>query len=236
MKEITFRSGVDVELEDHCGSDAMIVAAARVSIRGLGQHRELEEGDDKLIAFLMKNRHGSPFEHNCMIFSVRAPIFVYREHHRHRVGWSYNEESARYKELEPVFYLPERDRNIVQEGKPGHYVMVPGNDHQHGAVLKMHQRANELAYQNYQALLRTGISREVARGCLPVNIYSSMYATCNARSLMHFLSLRTSVDYATFPSKPQREIEMVAEAYEEIFARLFPVTYAAWDENGRVCP
>ncbi|GAA3042274.1 hypothetical protein GCM10020000_21500 [Streptomyces olivoverticillatus] len=65
----------------------------------------------------MRDRHGSPFEHNSMTFFISAPIFVFREFMRHRVGWSYNEESGRYRELEPVFYVPGESRKLVQEGR-----------------------------------------------------------------------------------------------------------------------
>ena len=235
MNKIELRSDVTVELIQHMGSDSMIAAAARVSTKG-ELSKMPDENNAGLINFLMKNRHGTPFEHGAMTFFIQAPIFVFREFHRHRVGWSYNEESGRYRELKPVFYLPDDDRPLIQEGKPGHYTFVPGDARQHGAVVKMHMRSFELAYENYKALLLTGIAKEVARGCLPVAIFSSMYATCNPRSLMHFLSLRTKRQDSMFPSYPQREIEMVAEKMEELFELAFPRTYEAFCKNGRVAP
>lgn len=242
--EIKIRNDVTVELIQHCGSDSMIAAAARVSTKGAlslpkTDDYEGHEKDAGLIRYLMAHKHGTPFEHNMMTFFISAPIFVFREFHRHRVGWSYNEESGRYRELQPVFYIPSIARpKIVQKpgGKPGHYEYVDATEHQYGAVVKMHQRAFELAYSNYKALLMSGIAKEVARACLPVAIYSSMYATCNARSMMNFLSLRTSAEHANHPSKPQREIEMVAEAMEWEFSRLFPATFKAFDDNGREAP
>ena len=92
------------------------------------------------------------------------------------------------------------------------------------------------AYEAYQKLLAEGVAREVARAVLPVGLYSSMYATCNARSLMHFLGLRTQHELAKVPSFPQREIEMVGEKMEAEWARLMPLTYAAFNANGRVAP
>jgi thymidylate synthase (FAD) len=94
----------------------------------------------------------------------------------------------------------------------------------------------EDAYANYQAMLDAGVAREVARMVLPVGTYSSMYATCNARALMNFLSLRTTRPDAAFPSFPQREIEMVAERMEAAWAAVMPLTHAAFEKNGRVCP
>jgi thymidylate synthase (FAD) len=91
-------------------------------------------------------------------------------------------------------------------------------------------------YNNYQHMLNCGIAREVARTVLPLNLYSSMYVTMNARSLMNFLSLRTERKHSLFPSFPQREIEMVAEKMEEIFKEKMPLTYAAFEKNGRVAP
>ncbi len=181
----------------------------------------------------MRNRHGTPFEHNAMTFLISAPIFVFREFHRHRIGWSYNEESGRYKQLDPVFYIPGADRALVQVGKPGHYTYVPGADGQLFDQVERMIAAYHAAYDAYEAALEAGIAREVARAVLPVATFSSMYATCNARSLMAFLSLRTKREGSTFPSFPQREIEMVAEKMEAEFARLFPITHAAFDQHGR---
>jgi thymidylate synthase (FAD) len=177
----------------------------------------------------------SPFEHNSFTFFVRAPIFVWREHMRHRIT-SYNEESGRYRELEPVFYVPGPERNLVQEGKPGAYVFVPGTPEQHALVDAEVRASCTQAYAAYQAMLEAGVAREVARIVLPVTIYSSAYVTMNARALMNFLSLRTKREGSHFPSFPQREIEMVAERYEQEFARLMPLTYAAFEANGRVAP
>jgi thymidylate synthase (FAD) len=167
---------------------------------------------------------------------VSAPIFVFREFMRHRVGWSYNEESGRYRELQPVFYVAGSDRRLVQQGKPGAYDFVEGTPEQHQVVTTATENACRQAYSAYLEMLEAGVAREVARGVLPVATFSSMYATCNARSLMHFLSLRTKRPDSRFPSFPQREIELVAEGMEEHFARVMPITYQAYVDNGRVAP
>jgi thymidylate synthase (FAD) len=124
VTEIITRDDFDVDLIDVMGSDQSITHAAKVST--LGADSLDTETSVGLINFLMKNRHGTPFEHASMTFRVTAPIFVWREFHRHRIGFSYNEESGRYKQLDPVFYVPSSERNLIQEGKPGHYVYVPG--------------------------------------------------------------------------------------------------------------
>ena len=236
---VEFRSDVTVELVKASADDSDVVWAARVSTAGeqsIDAREEDPERNAGLIRYLMRERHGSPFEHNSFTFLVRAPIFVFREFMRHRIGWSYNEESGRYRELEPVFYVPGPERRLVQIGKAGHYEFVDGTPEQYDTVQKQVRHACETAYASYQAMLDAGVAREVARAVLPVTTFSSMYATCNARSLMAFLSLRTKREDSKFPSYPQREIEMVAEKMEAEFARLMPITHGAFDANGRVSP
>lgn len=235
----TFRSDVTVELVKHSASDTDVLWAARVSTAGEQSLEEVSKDPERsrgLINFLMRDRHGSPFEHNSMTFFVSAPIFVFREFHRHRVGWSYNEESGRYRELRPVFYVPGPDRRLVQRGRPGKYEFVEGTQEQHATVTKALEESYRQAYAAYQEMLAAGVAREVARAALPVGLYSTMYATCNARSLMHFLSLRTRHEKARVPTFPQREIEMVAELMEAEWARLMPLTHQAFNDHGRVAP
>jgi thymidylate synthase (FAD) len=238
VADITFRSDMTVELVRSSAKDADVLFAARVSTLGEQSLDEVDSDAERsagLIRFLMRDRHGSPFEHNSMTFYVQAPIFVFREFMRHRIA-SYNEESGRYRELRPVFYVPEADRKLVQEGKPGHYVFVDGTPEQHATVVEQTKQSCAAAYEAYQRMLAAGVAREVARGVLPVATYSSMYVTMNARSLMNFLSLRTKRADTHFPSFPQREIEMVAETMESLWAGLMPLTSSAFDANGRVAP
>lgn len=236
---VKIQSDVTVELVKHSASDNDVLWAARVSTLGEQSLEEITKDPARskgLINFLMRDRHGSPFEHTSMTFFISAPIFVFREFHRHRIGWSYNEESGRYRELAPVFYVPGRDRKLVQEGKPGKYTFVEGTEEQHRLVAETLEESYRRAYAAYQEMLAAGIAREVARAVLPVGLFSTMYATCNARSLMHFLSLRTRDERAKVPSFPQQEIEMVARRMEEHWARLMPLTYEAFNAHGRVAP
>jgi len=232
MSSIKYRSDMTVNLVQSMGSDEMIAMAARVSTGGGTSTPEKDAG---LINYLMRDRHGSPFEHNAFTFYVEAPIFVFREFMRHRIA-SYNEESGRYKELEPTFYVPDLERRLVQKGKPGAYEFELGDLGQLAQVYRSSYEANKTAYEEYQKMLDAGIAREVARGVLPVNIYSSMFVTMNARSLMNFLSLRTMREGTHFPSFPQREIEMVAEKMESLWAEKMPITYETFNKNGRVAP
>jgi thymidylate synthase (FAD) len=241
VPDIEFRSDVTVELVRSSAHDSDVLFAARVSTQGeqtleAAQDAELDASRSQgLINYLMRDRHGSPFEHNSMTFYVQAPIFVFREFMRHRIA-SYNEESGRYRELKPVFYVPAPERNLVQVGKPGAYDFLPGSAEQIALVEAEARRASEEAFAAYQRMLEAGVAREVARIVLPLNIYSSMYVTLNARSLMNFLSLRTKREGSQFPSFPQREIEMAAEKMEDFFTELMPLTHAAFNANGRVAP
>ena len=236
--DVKFRSDVQVELVKHSASDQDVAFAARVSTQGersLGYPETDEKKLSGLIGFLMRDRHGSPFEHSVFTFYVKAPIFVWREHMRHRIA-SYNEESGRYRVLNPEFYVPNAERKLLQIGKPGAYTFEAGSEEQTAITMVNYRRTCQEAYTNYSEMIRFGVAREVARGVLPLTIYSSAYVTINARSMMNFLSLRRNVEGQRFPSFPQREIEMVAEKYEEVFKELMPLTHEAFVKNGRVAP
>ena len=242
MTEIEFRSDVTVELVRSSARDADVLFAARVSTQGeqtldvaMNQDTEVEKRDKGLLNYLMRDRHGSPFEHNSMTFYVQAPIFVFREFMRHRIA-SYNEESGRYRELRPVFYVPGPERKLIQVGKPGAYDFEDGTVEQTALVTQETMAVTRSAYESYKRMLEAGVAREVARIVLPVNIYSSMYVTMNSRSLMNFLSLRTKREGTHFPSFPQHEIEMCAEKMEDAWAKLMPLSYESFNENGRVAP
>jgi len=238
MSEIIFRDDVTVELVKSSDSDADVIWAARVSTAGEQSIESLNDDAEKsagLINYLARERHGSPFEHTSFTFFISAPIFVFREFMRHRIA-SYNEESGRYRELKPVFYIPNKDRKLIQVGKTGHYTFEDGTDAQYELMVSEMKKAYTAAYDAYQKMLDAGIAREVARATLPVATYSSMYVTMNARALMNFLSLRTTAEGSHFPSYPQREIEMVGEKMEAFFAEKMPLVHAAFNKSGRVSP
>src|SRR5580693_1985457 len=165
VQGITFRSDMTVELIKHAASDADVLWAARVSTKGEQSLAEIDADPERsagLINFLMRDRHGTPFEHNSFTFYVQAPIFVFREFMRHRT-FSYNEESGRYRRLEPVFYVPGPQRKLVQEGKPGRYVFVDVTPEQHALVDGTTRRVCTEAYRGYLEMLEGGVAREVAR-------------------------------------------------------------------------
>jgi len=237
--EIKFTSDITVRLIDRMGGDDMVVRAARVSTQGADSWKVEQDDAKGLINYLMAHRHGTPFEHGAMTFAVHAPIFVWREWHRHRIGFSYNEESARYKTLEPVFYIPRRDRPMMKvEGwKPGRPKFEYCSNNHRFVGLQINLEASYgLAYRTYLDNLALGIDPGLARDCLPVGIYSSCWVSCNPRSLMAFLSLRTHEPTAKFVSYPLWEIEEAARQCEAYFAEAWPLTHQAFVANGRVGP
>ena len=213
--------------------DLSVVNGARVSFAR--RKEEMDESDEGLIRFLMRDRHGTPFEHNSFRFHIRAPIFVAREWMRHRVG-SFNEFSLRYARATDDFYIPEADDVRSQVGKPGAYSFEAVPDEIARATQEKLQAVYETDYLAYEQLVELGVARELARCALPVGAYTEFYWTINARSLMNFLSLRTKVEGTHFPSFPQREIEMCAEKMEVFWRERMPMTHAAFNANGRVAP
>jgi thymidylate synthase (FAD) len=240
MPEIKTTGDITVRLIQNMGGDSMVVAAAKVSTSGEEAIKFIDsEANFGLINFLMKFRHGTPFEHSTLTFFVHAPIFVWREWHRHRIGFSYNEESARYKQLEPVFYLPPRDRPMmkVENWKPGGPKFTRCyKDSDYDKLCNNLKEVYQLGYDKYEENLSMGFDPGLARDCLSVGIFSSCWVTCNPRSLMAFLSLRTHYETAKFVSYPLYEIEVAADACEKILAGGWPLTHKAFIENGRVGP
>src|SRR3954468_18403073 len=212
-------------LDGAFASDLAVVNAARVSFNLASE--EMTERDEGLIRFLMRKRHGTPFEHGYFRFLVKAPIFVVREHHRHRSGHSYNEWSGRYSRLEPEFYVPDFVR--TQLGKPGAYRFEPVEDAVREATRAEIAAAGTRAFEAYERMLAEGVAREVARSVLPLSTYTKYYWSCNPRSLMHFCSLRNH-------ESAQHEIRQYAAAAERFFERHMPSTHAAFVEFGRVAP
>lgn len=239
--EIKTISDIKVDLVQQMGGDHMVVHAARVSTRGQISMTSQTPTDDEafgLINYLMKHRHGTPFEHSAMTFFVHAPIFVWREWHRHRIGFSYNEESGRYKQLDPVFYIPDRERPMmkVDGWKPGRPKFTRAPDEVYEKLCMNLRTSYMMAYEQYESNLRLNIDPGLARDCLPVGIYSSCWVTCNPRSLMSFLSLRTHEPEAKQVSYPLYEIEMAARTCEQMMSDGWPLTYRAFCENGRHGP
>jgi thymidylate synthase (FAD) len=215
-----------VRLDDAMASDLSVVNSARVSF---GRRKEeMDESDAGLVRFLMRDRHGTPFEHNAFRFHIRAPIFVVREWMRHRIG-SFNEFSMRYAKATDDFYVPDADDVRSQVGKPGAYSFEPVDAELAEQTREELQAVYDQAFETYERLVEAGVARELARSVMPVGAYTEFYWTVNARALMNFVSLRAA-------ETAQREIRRYAEAVEVFLAEKMPVTHAAFVAAGRVAP
>jgi thymidylate synthase (FAD) len=215
-----------VRLDGAMADDLSVANSARVSF---GRRKEeLDDSDRGLIRFLMREKHGTPFEHNAFRFHIRCPIFVAREWFRHRVG-SFNEFSMRYAKATDDFYVPEPEDVRTQVGKPGAYSFEPVADELAEETREELQEVYDRAYATYEHLVEQGVARELARAVLPVGAYTEFYWTVNARSLMNFVSLRAA-------DSAQREIRRYAEACERYLAEYMPVTHEAFVANDRTAP
>lgn len=215
-----------VRLDGYLADDLSVINSARVSF---GRRSDaLEDADIGLIKFLMRERHGTPFEHNSFRFHIKCPIFVAREWFRHRIG-SFNEFSARYSEVPNEFFVPEPEEVRTQVGKPGAYRFEQVSEGDAVHAIGLIETVNTLAYASYEAMIAKGVAKELARVVLPVGMYTQFYWTVNARSLMNFLSLRTH-------DTAQYDIRKYANAVHQLAAPIMPVTFSAWEENSRVAP
>ena len=212
-----------VRLESFMGSDAAVLRSARVSYDNDDSETvALGERDVKLINYLMRNKHTSPFEAVTFTFEVKAPIFVFRQWHRHRT-WSFNEVSARYTELPAEYYVPEPEQ-ITTQSKSNKQQRT---DEQHPMAeafrSRMVQAAQE-AFYHYSRMLADGCPRELARSVLPVSTYSRMYATVDLHNLLHFFRLRDH-DHA------QHEIRVYAQAMRQLVRCAVPACIEAFEAN-----
>jgi thymidylate synthase (FAD) len=218
MSEIKVLNHGLVRLVEHMGSDLSIVRAARVSYDAEWRAGEDEGKDAKLIDYLVKNRHTSPFECVTFTFEVRAPIFVLRQWHRHRTQ-SYSEISARYSELPEEFYIPEVSQ-ITTQAK-GNKQMRTHDIHPHAEAFQAAVADQcAAAFEVYKRLLKAGMPRELARGVLPMNSFSHMFTTVSLHNLSHFLSLRLH-------EHAQYEIRVYAQAMLDLIEPIVPVAVAA---------
>ena len=215
-----------VRLDAVLADDLSVVNAARVSFGA--RVDPMDERNAGLVRFLMRERHGTPFEHNFFRFHIKAPLFVTREWQRHRVG-SFNERSGRYSELPDEFYVPAAGDVRTQVGKPGAYTFEPPDDDAGRGCAPASRRATRSPTAATRSCSAAGVAKEVARSVLPVGLYTEFYWSVNARSLMNFLSLRNA-------ATAQLEIRLYAEAAEQHFAHAMPVTHAAFVAQGRTAP
>lgn len=217
-----------VRLVDSMGSDLSIVRNARVSYDAEWRAGEDSGSDARLINYLYNNGHNTPFEAVTLTFDVKAPIFVFRQWHRHRTQ-SFNELSARYRELPEEFYVPDPALLGVQS-TDNKQMRIVGEDLTKGQLAKAEyscytiRRSCEASFDNYRELIAAGVPRELARSVLPVTTYSHMFATVNLHNLFRFLSERLH-------PHAQYEIRVYAEAMLELIKPIAPVAVAAFEER-----
>lgn len=209
-----------VRLVDSMGSDLSVSRAARVSYDAAWRAGEDQGSDARLISYLWRNYHTSPFEAVTFTFEVKAPIFVFRQWHRHRT-WSFNELSARYRELPEEFYVPEAAL-IGTQSKDNKQVRDLGKSNAQASVAIKESCA--ASFRAYHALIKDGVPRELARSVLPVATYSHMFATVDLLNLMKFLTLRCH-------SHAQHEIRVYAEAMKALVRPVVPVCIGAWEST-----
>lgn len=216
-----------VRLVESMGNDLTISRAARVSYDADWRAGVDAGSDEKLIHYLWRNQHTTPFEVVQFTFEIKAPLFVLRQWHRHRT-WTYNEVSGRYRELQEDMYLP--DPRLVGEQSATHKqaraVTELSRDElaQRDDEVQWLRIHGEKAFVLYRKLLAAGWPRELARTCLPLNTYSRMFATVDLRNLFGFLTLRTH-------AHAQYEIRVYAEAILRLISSVVPVAVAAWGET-----
>lgn len=216
-----------VRLVDSMGSDLSVVRAARVSYDAAWRAGDDEGSDARLIRYLWKNKHTSPFEAVEFQFEVKAPIFVFRQWHRHRT-WSFNELSARYRELPEEFYLPDPTQIGSQSPNNKQARLIEEWDDEtitaRAAQVASAKSVMERCFDEYRDLLDSGWPRELARSVLPVATYSHMFAKVDLRNLLGFLDLRIH-------PHAQLEIRLYAEAMLELVRPIVPTCIAAWEAN-----
>lgn len=205
-----------IELVDSMGSDASIVKAARVSYDG-DERERTEQQDAKLLRYLLKNKHTSPFEHVTLTFHVKAPIFVVRQWMRHRT-WSFNEISARYTEVDQDYYVPDYWREQSSSNK-----QMSEGSFANAELSEGYMNALNRCWDVYHSLIDAGVAREMARMILPVSSFTRFYATVDLHNLLHFITLRKH-------EHSQNEIQEYARAMLDYAIQVAPITVGIWQE------
>ncbi len=216
MKKIELYGGVGyAQLVNAMGDDKSVVNAARVSIGGEATDRER---DAKLIRFLAKHKHTSPFEHVVFSFRVRVPLFVARQHMRHRTQ-SYNEISRRYTAEDMAFWTPDAFRAQASKNLQCSDGFISDRDVE--MVAKAWEDSVASSLRAYNVLLEMGVAREQARGVLPQSMMTSYYCTVNMLNLFKFLHLRLD-------EHAQPEIQELARAMRDLARETAPDSFGAW--------
>jgi thymidylate synthase (FAD) len=208
-----------IELRDRMGGDLSVVRAARISYDAEWRTGEDEGKDEKLISYLLKNNHTSPFEHVFFTFEIKCPMFIGEQWLRHRT-WKFNKISGRYTELPKEFYLPDRDQ-ITTQSTHNKQMRTDEVNENSEYIRRIINDENEESFHTYKSLLKLGCPRELARGVLTANIYTRMVASVDLHNLLHFLRLRLH-------EHAQYEIRVYAEAIMKLIEPIVPITLKAF--------
>jgi thymidylate synthase (FAD) len=237
-------NGGHIILESYMGNEIDVLSNARVSFNDDVQAAtvaDLSARDVGVLNFLMREHHGTPWEAPVFRWDVKAPLFVFREWHRHRTPWSYNEWSARYSKMDAEFYVPEPEQIRTQVGRPGSYTFETIDDPLYAGMIQNALRVqNQSAFDLYENMMegfpdkdgnptQPQLAKEVARTVLPVAMYSRMKAQSNLRGLFNFFQLRSDAN-------AQYEIRQYSLAMEEMVAEVLPLAMELFNKNGRVAP
>lgn len=213
-----------VRLVDWMGSDLQIVRSARVSFDADWRSGKDEGKDEKLIRYLLRNKHTSPFESVVFTFEIKCPLFIARQWHRHRT-WSYSETSARYTQLPQEYYVPDHYAIGVQskDNKQARDLKSQYEARKRNAFRNEIDDISDASYERYEYWLNEGIPRELARMVLPLNYYTRFFGTVNLHNLLHFIRLRDH-EHAQF------EIAEYAKSLKVLISPIVPVTMEAFNE------
>ena len=217
MKHFVLNDNIGyIEKIRHDGDDLSIVNSARISF--MKESKEFSEKDEKLIKYLIRNNHTSPFEYPIISFEVKCPIFVARQWMRHRT-FSYNEVSRRYTSEQIEFYFPQylRTQDKINKQSSADFA-------DYGDYLDKMKAVTYLANSLYEQMIDDNIAREIARIILPQNLYTKFIVTGNLHNWLHFVELRI---------KPQAQYEIMvyAEKVLEELEQGNPITIKYWREK-----
>lgn len=214
--EIYKGARVDVELIDHMGSDASVVNAARVSF---GKRiTEMSEGDTKLIRYLAKHNHWSPFGHASVQFRIKAPIFVARQLVKHQVGLTWNEISRRYVDYEPEFYEVDKWRGRPVDKKQGSSEENIEWINRSMRTSALQDQVENVALANYNLMIGAGVAPEQARMILPQSMMTEWYWSGTLYAFARVCNLRCAED-------AQYETRIVANLINDECEKLFPISW-----------
>ena len=213
---------MNVKIIDHMGSDLSVVNAARVSFAKV--HKKFkDDADTKLIRYLAKHNHWSPFGHASLQFHIRAPVFVARQLVKHQVGLTWNEVSRRYVDIEPEFYTPAVWRGVAENKKQGssnEEININPSIGSGPAMVDNYQRVLKQCKWTYEHLLQLGVAPEQARMVLPQSMMTEWYWSGTLYAFARVCNLRCKPD-------AQVETQMVADQIDKLSADIFPVSWEA---------